>query len=327
MYLAGDIGGTKTHLALFTKEKSEYQVLREKKYPSKEYPDLTLILEDFLKEGSGKIEKMCLGIAGPIRDGVCRATNLPWVVDQKTLSKDLKIPLVALINDLEANAYGLMVLKDEDYYILQKGEPGYPGNAALVSAGTGLGEAGLYYNKGKLSPFPSEGGHSDFAPRNELEIELLFFLMKKYGKHISYERVLCGQGIVELYLFLVETKRELVCFHVNERMKTEDPAKVISEEGLKGTCPACQTALRLFCSIYGSEAGNCALKYMSLGGVYIGGGIAPKILPFLKSSEFISSFLEKGRMRPLLEKIPIKIVLKDKTALLGSVFYCENYLK
>jgi glucokinase len=325
MYLAGDIGGTKTHLAIFKQENGEYQMLKEKKYPSKEFGDFTTLIKEFV-EGFSNIEKMCLGIAGPIRNGVCRATNLPWVIDAKLLSKELGIKKVALINDLESNAYGLMVLKEEDFYLLNKGDSNYPGNGALISAGTGLGEAGLFFHKGRFVPFASEGGHTDFAPRDELEIALLRFLMKKYGSHISYERVLSGQGLVEVYHFLLDSKREKVCDFVEERMKSEDPAKVISEEGVKGSCSACKNALHIFCSIYGSEAGNCALKYMALGGLYIGGGIAPKILPFIPESAFLSSFLSKGRMKPLLEKIPIKIVLKEKTALLGSVFYCEKYL-
>lgn len=323
MYLAADIGGTKTHVAIY--KGGNYAPVTEKKYVSKDYDNIITILNDFLLGAKQKVDKICLGIAGPVKNGVCKTTNLPWVVDASEVAKAMGVEKVGLINDLEANAYGIKTLEDKDFHVLHKGDS-TKGNQALISAGTGLGEAGIVWVNGEHVPFACEGGHSDFAPRDDLEIELLHYLMGKYGSHISYERILCGKGIHELYCFLTETKRQISCFDVDERLKKEDPPKVISEAGVSGACIASVKALELFCSIYGSEAGNCALKYMAYGGIYIGGGIAPKILDVLVTSSFVSSFINKGRMKDLLQKIPIKVVLNEKTALRGSAYYCNKIL-
>jgi len=321
MYIAADIGGTKTHVALYKESSGKFTSIKDKIYPSQDHGSIEEILNKFLQGVNDPIDRMCLGIAGPIKEGICKTTNLPWVIDASKLSKELNIPYVYLINDLEANAYGIKVLGESDFFVLNKGVES-PGNQALISAGTGLGEAGLFWTGSEHVPFACEGGHVDFAPRDDLEIELLHFLMEKFGSHISYERVLCGNGIFELFDFIVKSKLEEPSREVLELIKTEPPPKVVSSMGSLGKCPACTRALKWFASIYGSECGNTALKFMSLSCVYIGGGIAPKIIDILKGDEFMKGFCDKGRFNSLLSKIPVKIVLNEDTALLGAAFYC-----
>jgi glucokinase len=325
MLLVADVGGTKTKIALF-KLKKPLQCVKEKSYPSKSFDIFWEIVNEFLKNEKVKVLKACFGVAGPVKNDKVQATNLPWVIDAKELAKNLKLPKVCLINDLEANAWGIRSLSEKDFVVLNKGEH-HPGNSALISAGTGLGEAGLYFDGKNYFPFACEGGHTDFAPRNDLEIELYQFLRKKYG-HVSYERVVSGPGIQELYDFLIDTKKEKKTF---DAKKLKDPTLHISEMGLKKRDLASVKALNWFISLYGSEAGNTALKFLALGGVFIGGGIAPKVLSLIKKkkldgfSSFMESFVDKGRMGDLLKAIPVKVVLEDRTALLGCAEYalCE----
>lgn len=316
MILAGDIGGTNTRLALFEQGKIAGP---EKKYPSRSYQGLEEIVREFL--GGKKVSRACFGVAGPVREGVCKATNLPWVVDAAQMSRSLQIPSVHLLNDLEANAYGIKVLKPEELALLHEGKK-QKGNQALISAGTGLGEAGLYWDGEKHHPFACEGGHSDFAPRNALEIELFVYLKKKYP-HVSYERVVSGPGLYEIYRFLIETGREKTSSQVEAEMKKGDPAAVVSEWGRLNKDLGCVHALDWFISLYGAEAGNLALKFLALGGVYIGGGIAPHILEKMKRG-FATAFADKGRFKPLLETIPIWVVLNDNAALLGAASYAAG---
>jgi glucokinase len=251
-------------------------------------------------------------------------TNLSWIVDSNELKRELKVKDVILMNDLEANAWGLRVLKQEDFYLLHAGTPGQTGNAALLSAGTGLGEAGLYWDGMEHRPFACEGGHTDFAPRNALEVEFFAYLTKLYPSHISYERVISGQGLVTIFRFLVETGREIPSQEVKKEMESRDPAAVISEWGNKQRDRACTHALEWFVSFYGAEAGNMALKLFSLGGVYLGGGIAPQILDTLKRGLFMKGFLSKGRFESLLKTMPIRIVLNDDAALLGAAEFIRR---
>lgn len=312
--LAGDIGGTHTRLALF--DRSERLVCRrEKKFSSKEFRGLEDIVREFL--GGDKVSNACFGIAGPVRNGRCQTTNLPWVVDAKALSQQLGINFVHLLNDLEANAYGICQLQPSELALLHPGDPGQVGNRALIAAGTGLGEAGLYWNGKEHLPFASEGGHSDFAPRNPIEVELLIYLQKKYG-HVSYERVVSGPGLIEIYQFLIDTSRGKINERLQKEMKERNPSTVISEAGRLNTDETCVKALDWFLSLYGAEAGNLALKYLSLGGFYIGGGIAPKLLDKFKEGVFHASFVDKGRFKPLLSSIPIWVILNDQAALLGA---------
>lgn len=311
MILAGDIGGTKTHLALYQGN----QCLYEEKYLSLNFNSLGDLVKQFLSSRTEKISCACFGIAGPVRDGECHATNLPWVLKASELSKELNIGQVFLINDLEANAWGLRALSAEEFLVLNEGKT-VQGHAALIAAGTGLGEAGIYWDGKKRHPFACEGGHVDFAPRNELEMELLRYLHKRFG-HVSYERVLSGPGLHNLYRFLVEMRLE------SEEDFTLDP-RVITDRALAGTSRACTRALDWFISLYASEAGNLALKLLAVGGVYLGGGIVPKILPFFKAEAFMKAFTAKGRFASLLAEIPVRVILNDNTALLGALEYAKE---
>ena len=315
MILAGDIGGTHTRFALFEGGRI---VVPEQKFPSQSYSGLEEIVREYLR--GKKIAKACFGVAGPVYEGVCKATNLPWVVDAAQLSKALQIPSVHLLNDLEANAYGLRVLKPNELYLLQKGNQKQKGNQALIAAGTGLGEAALFWDGKEHHPFACEGGHVDFAPRNEKEVELFFYLKKKFS-HVSYERVVSGPGIHEIYQFLIEKHLEKVSKQTEAEMNQRDPSAVISERGRLNQDPACVHALDWFLSLYGAEAGNLALKFLSLGGFYVGGGIAPHLSEKMKQGAFVSSFVEKGRFKSLLESIPIWVILNDNAALLGAASY------
>lgn len=309
--LAGDIGGTNTRLALL--EESGKVLQSRQTFSSKNYPDLKTIVEEFL----GKIvpDIACFGIAGPVEGSICRATNLPWIVDSRALEKETKIQTVYLINDLVASAYGTQVLQEEDVLVLHSGAP-QVGNQALISPGTGLGEAGMFWIKNHLHPFSSEGGHADFAPVGALQEELLLFLRRKFSGHISYERVLSGPGLKNIYLFLTEEKKQEA---IPTSVERPDFPKYITKNALEGACPACIETLNLFLAIYGAEAGNLALKFLAVGGVYLGGGIVPHIAPLLKKDLFMRSFLEKGRFRSLLQNIPVKVVLNDQAALLGAL--------
>lgn len=316
MILAGDIGGTRTRLAIFEKG----QKLIEKKFFSRNYSGLEKIISEFLKEEKRPIAKACFGVAGAIKQGICKATNLPWVIDSHFLSQNLQIPSVILLNDLEAHAYGVKELPKEQFLLIHPGDAAQRGNQALIAAGTGLGEAGLIWDGHSHRPFACEGGHTDFAPRNELEIELFLYLKKQF-EHISYERVVSGPGLFSLYRFLLDTHRETSSAETKREMEKKDPSFVVLEWGVKNKDPACTRALDWFISLYGAEAGNLALKFLCLGGLYIGGGIAPLIQDKLKKGPFLSSFLDKGRFAPLLESIPIWVILNEDTALLGAAAY------
>jgi glucokinase len=315
MILVGDIGGTNTRLALF----EQNTMVVEQKFLSSKYTCLEDIVLEFLKSQNKKISKACFGIAGPIRNGICQATNLPWIVNASNLSSTCRIASVALLNDLEAKAYGISMLKQDELYLLQKGEI-QKGNQALIAAGTGLGQAGLYWDGKNYCPFACEGGHTDFAPRNQLEIELLVYLQKKF-KHVSYERIVSGPGIYLLYRFLIETGKEKESRLVQEALTKQDPPLVISEWAIKHEDSACVHAIDLFLSLYGAESGNLALKMFSLGGFYIGGGIAPHMIDKMKKGSFLSSFSQKGRFQPLLESIPIYVILNDDASLLGAAYF------
>ena len=316
MILAGDIGGTKTRLALFRLAGERFDLRSEQSYPSREYHDLDGIVAAFRAAFPGEIREACFGIAGPVRDGRSQTTNLPWTIDARVLGRSLGLPRVRLINDLEANAYGIAALDPDDLFELRAGLPG-AGNAALIAAGTGLGEAGLFWDGTAHLPFATEGGHTSFAPADRLQDELLVYLRRKH-EHVSWERVLSGPGLYNVYLFLRDTGRGEESPSLAERLAREDPAAVISETAIEGRSPLAEQALELFVALYGAEAGNLGLKFMATGGVYVGGGIAPKILKALKGAAFVQAFLAKGRMKPLLETMPVRVILNDRTPLLGA---------
>lgn len=318
MILAGDIGGTNTRLAIF-----DGGVMKiEQKFLSKQYKSLEEIVVAFLKKEKKTITKACFGVAGPVRNGQCKATNLPWVIDIAHLRLACGIDSVSLLNDLEAKAYGLCNLKKEELFLLHKGVA-QVGNQALIAAGTGLGESGLYWNGKEHCPFACEGGHTDFGPRDALEIELLEYLQKQF-KHVSYERIISGPGIHLLYQFLIDSGKEKEPEHVKMAMEKKDPPLVISEFAIKHRDPVCLRVIHWFLSLYGAESGNLALKMLSLGGFYIGGGIAPHLVDLMKTGSFLPSFMNKGRFQPLLETIPIYVVLNDDASLLGCAFYAER---
>lgn len=303
-FLVGDIGGTKTELALVS---SGILFDRIEKFPSQKYESLEAIISKFL--GSEQVDMACFGVAGPIKNGICHTTNLPWIIESTKISKQFNLSNVFLLNDLTANAYGVNTLTKESFYTLNKGEEFKEGNQVIISPGTGLGEALMIYDGRKHLPISSEGGHTDFAPRNEREIELYRYLRDKFS-HVSYERILSGAGLIDLYSFLTDG--------IKKR------AEEITNEALSSETSKGRLALKWFCEILGAEAGNLALKGYALGGVFVGGGIPPKILEVLKLNDFMTGFLDKGRFNTLLKTIPVHIILDPNTALRGAAYYCES---
>src|SRR3974390_2847546 len=289
MILAGDIGGTSTRLAVFEVRNNVLRTVVERTYPSREHAGLREIVSRFVAEHRPDIEHASLGMAGALVGGRVKTPNLPWVIDAQDLAEELGLAATGLLNDLEANAYGVAALAASDLVPLNAGAPGAVGNAAVIAAGTGLGEAGLYWDGQRHHPFAAEGGHADFAQRNTMEIELLRYLLRNH-KHVSDERVLSGPGLHNIYNFLRDTGWANECAAVVEAMRSRDPAAVISQAGLDGSCRLCVRALDLCVAIYGAAAGNLALKIMATAGVYIGGGIAPKILAKLKDPAFMDAF-------------------------------------
>lgn len=322
MILAGDIGGTKTTLAFFTIDGDRLKLNVEDTYPSREHESLDEIISQFVSRNSLSVNYACFGVAGPVKDGRCETTNLPWIIDAKILAAELGIEGLWLINDLEATAYGIKALEPKYFAILNNGASDAKGNAAVIAAGTGLGEAGFYWDGRQHLPFACEGGHADFAPRNEIEMELLEHLLKAYS-HVSYERVLSGPGLFNIYSFLRETGRygKEPDWLSEKISRGDDPSSAVSESALAGNCELCVKAMDIFVSIYGAEAGNLALKTLATGGVYVGGGIAPKIIKKLTDGNFMKAFITKGRMEHLMQEMPVSVILNDKTALLGAARY------
>ncbi|HVW76948.1 MAG TPA: glucokinase [Alloacidobacterium sp.] len=324
MILAGDVGGTKVHLALYGFQNGELTHVRDKKFPAQEYSGLEVVTKRFLEEsGNPEVTAACFGVPGPVRQGRLKLTNLPWVLDSAELSSGLKIQHLFLINDLEANGYGIAELHADQIYVLSEGDASAVGNRALVSAGTGLGEAILVWNGKMHVPMASEGGHADFAPRNEEEIDLLRYLQKQLSGRVSFERVVSGIGLKNIYAFLRDEKGMEEPAWLKERMLQEDPNAVIGELGEAGTNELCVKTLEIFVSAYGAEAGNLALKVLSVGGFYLGGGIAPKILKTMKSGIFMNAFTDKGRLSELLVHMPVRIILESRAALMGAAAYAE----
>lgn len=316
--LAGDIGGTSARLAFFEVRAGSLVSLAEHTYPSRQYGALENIALEFASTAGIKAQRACFGLPGPVRDGRVVTSNLAWTVDASVMARALDLPSVTLLNDLEANAHGIACLGRGEYAALNPGASGAQGHLAVISAGTGLGEAGVFWDGREHWPFATEGGHADFAPRNDLEAELLRHLRARFGGHVSVERVLSGPGLANIYDFLRDSRQGASSSALDLELAAKDPAAAISAAALAGADPLCVQALDLFVSIYGAEAGNLALKTMALGGVYIGGGIAPKIIEKLREPLFMEAFLDKGRLRRVLEDIPVRVILNPKTALLGA---------
>jgi glucokinase len=329
MILAGDVGGTKVDLALFEFTAGKLVSLREQKYASKDFSGLEKVVEAFLEDsglsGNRKatVTAACFGVPGPVRHGKLKLTNLPWELDSRALSNNLKIDQLYLINDLEANGYGIPDLTPDQICTLSKGDPGATGNRALISPGTGLGEALLVWNGHSHVPLASEGGHADFAPRTDDEIELLQYLRREVGGRVSYERVISGMGLTSLYKFWRDIKRIEEPAWLEERMRLEDPNAVIGELGQTGGSELCRLALEAFVAVLGAEAGNMALRVLAVGGVYLGGGIVPKVLEKMKDGTFLRAFTDKGRLSDLLVQTPVRIILESRAALIGAAAYAE----
>ena len=281
MILAGDVGGTKVDLALCKFDRGQLLTVHDHKYHAREFPGLVQVVESFLDECKQTLGQpmdvgaACFGVPGPVRHGRLKLTNLPWMLDSAQLATYLKIPHVFLINDLEANGYGIGELTPDQILVLSKGDPAAEGNRGLIAAGTGLGEAILVWNGHSYLPMASEGGHSDFAARNEEEIELLRYLQKTLGGRVSSERVISGIGLANVYAYCRDVKRMPEPAWLKDRMRTEDPNAVIGELGESGASELCVEALNIFVSAYGAEAGNLALKILAVGGMYVGGGLPP----------------------------------------------------
>lgn len=325
LILAGDVGGTKSVLATFRAQGASVQPIHHRRFDNDDFSDFESVVRTFLAgaDSSGDIEGAGFGVAAPITGRRVRMTNRAWTIDADRLAEVLGGVRVSLLNDLEAMAHGIATLEDDDVVTLQDGTP-RPGNAALIAAGTGLGQAQLFWDGERHHPSASEGGHADFGPRNPLEAELLAYLWNEH-EHVSYERLVSGSGLHRIYRFLRDGGRgedpdELV----REIDAAEDPSIVISEAAQDGRSELCERALGLFVEIYGAEAGNLALKNLALGGLYIGGGIAPKILPHLQDGRFIEAFRAKGRYRPLMAEIPVNVVLNPHTALRGAARYAAE---
>jgi len=321
MILAGDVGGTKVHLALYDFTNGKLKYTREERFPAKDYSGLEAIVKEFL--GADQATAACFGVPGPVRDGRLRLTNLPWTLDSRELSANLGIQHVFLINDLEANGYGIPELASDKIFTLHAGDETTIGHRGLIAAGTGLGQALLIWDGNHHRPIASEGGHCDFAARSTREIALLEYLRAQLNGRVSWERVVSGLGIKNIYAFLRDVEKIDEPHWLRDRMKAEDPNAVIGQCAEDGTSFLCFETMKIFVSAYGAEAGNIALKVLATGGMYLGGGIAPKIIKTLQNGFFTQAFLDKGRLSPLLQSIPVRVILDDTCALLGAAAYAE----
>ena len=318
LILAGDLGGTNFRVAVF-RDDAEMTRLHFAKFHSADHSSIEEMVGLFLKDLTleSPLRTACFGVPGPNIAGIVTASNLGWKIEINALSKLIGVPRVEVLNDLESTAYGLSALLQTDLAPLQAGSGSHAGNQCVIAPGTGLGEAGLFWDGTRHTPWACEGGHADFAPTDELQHDLLTFLRREYGS-VSFERVVSGMGIANIYRFLRDTGRGVETPAVAREIMEQDAAAVIDRHAADGSCPLCRSTMDLFVRALGAEASNLALKTMSTGGVFLGGGIPPKILPLLRRPLFLESFLNKGRLRSLLETMPINVVLNDETALLGS---------
>lgn len=332
MILAGDVGGTKIHLALYNFVGGSLSPVRDEKFPAAEFTCLDEVVNAFLSSEDSKQQDVreevvacCFGCPGPVRDGRLKLTNLPWTLDVRDLQKSLGIQHIFLINDLEANGYGIPELAQDKIFTLHAGDASSVGHRGLIAAGTGLGECLLIWDPvlRRHLPIPSEGGHGDFAARNETEIALLQYLRRTLNGRVSTERVVSGLGIQNVYAFLRDDQKMEEPAWLRDRMKSEDPNAAIGACANDGTSEISVRTLEIVTAAYGAEAGNLALKLLALGGVYLGGGIAPKILKLLAGGKFMEAFLDKGRLSPMLQSIPVRVILDDTCALLGAAAYAE----
>jgi glucokinase len=317
LVLAGDIGGTKTHLGLFRMGRHRPEAVVIETYRSREASRLEGIVERFRKSHEMPVASACFGIAGPVYRGMCRTTNLPWVVSERRIRTRFQWDHVRLINDLAATALAVPLLGSRELVALNRAKARKGQNIALLAPGTGLGEALLVHLDGTYLPVSSEAGHVDFSPNSEDEIDLWRYLRKRFG-HVSPERVVSGPGLLNIYTWLRDGGRYREPQWLRNKLREADPARAITETALRKGHPLCSETMRVFLSVFGAAAGNLALTGMARGGVYLGGGICPKILPALKQGGFLKSFTSKGRFSDLMREIPVRVILNEKAALLGA---------
>ncbi|MGH7879538.1 MAG: glucokinase [Candidatus Binataceae bacterium] len=324
--VAGDVGGTKIHLGVYRADAGGLVMLDDRRYPTRECASLEAALANFL-HGDDTVAAACFGIPGPVIDGVGRPVNIPWEMREESITHALEGAPTRLLNDLEATAWGTLHLEDGEITTLQAGRPPRnPANVVVIAAGTGLGEAGMVRTTAGWHVVASEGGHADFAPRGAEQELLLRFLEREFD-HVSFERLVSGPGLHNIYRFLLSRSAEPEPEWLAARIRSDDPSVVIGEAGIKQQEPRCARALEIFAAIYGAEAAHLALKYLALGGVYVCGGIAPKILPVLRGGGFIRAFLDKGRLRATLEQIPVQVSLNEDTALIGAANFAAAMVR
>jgi glucokinase len=317
--LVGDIGGTKTALGLAHVHREQVALEAIREYPSAHFDSLDAVVRGYLKECGFAARFGAFAVAGPVAGRRSLATNLPWALDADAMERSLGLDGVALLNDLEATAWGLEVLGPDDLAEIHPGEP-TAGNRCIVAAGTGLGQAALFWDGVRHHPFATEGGHADFAPSDALESELLASLRAIFG-HVSWERLVSGQGIRNIYRFLSELRGGEAPDSVRAALDGGDAAAAIAQAAERALCPVCVETMALFFRLYGREAGNVALKQMARGGVYLAGGIAPKNLDALRRSAFLDGFFDKGRLQPLMRAMPVHVIVQSSTPLIGAARY------
>jgi glucokinase len=320
MLLAGDIGGTKVNLAIYSPEGGPKDPLHEKTFSSAKYSSLESVVEDFLKQTDQSVEYAAFGVAGPVIEGCADITNLDWEISEAHIKDELGLESVLLLNDLTATASAIPYLDENDHEYIAQGEAEPEGTIAVIAPGTGLGEAYLTWDGQRYRAHPSEGGHVDFAPTSALEFGLLRFLMDRFG-HVSYERICSGSGIPNIYQYFKVTGYAPEPEWLKEKLESvDDPTPIIMEAGISHIpeCELCRATINTFVTALGAETGNVALKFLATGGIYLGGGIPPRILPLLKSEKFYYSYRNKGRFEDILEKIPVTVILNPKAALIGA---------
>jgi glucokinase len=319
--LAGDIGGTKTNLAIYRATRTNLEMIHEIKVASPDYNSVANIIQDFIsKNGNELPDRICLGVAGPVLEGKAELTNLNWVLDSDELLKTFNVEKVSLINDLEAIAYGLASLEADEVVCLRQGNPLVRGNMAIIAPGTGLGEAGLYWDGKFYHPFPTEGGHCDFSPRTEEDFQLTQYLQSQYGI-VSWEKLVSGPAIFDIYRFLDQHRKSTAPAWLTKALNEDDPSAVISTAAEEDRDPVCVHTMELFIKYLARESANLVLKMKATGGLFIGGGIPPKIIPLLERISFFKHFMNCDRMHHLLEEVPIYIIKDEKSGLIGAACY------
>jgi glucokinase len=319
--LGGDAGGTKVNLAIFEATATDVKMIKSSTYHSGSFPSVNKILQQFIQENPDyKPQKICLGVAGPVFEGRVTVTNLPWYVDANEIAAATGISQVILLNDLEATAYGVAGLEENDFSILHAGDPEEGGNISILAPGTGLGEAGLFWDGQFHHPFATEGGHCDFSCRNESDLQLHDYMLKKY-KVVSWESIIAGPGIYSIFQFLCEIKKRTVSVAIEDKIKTSDPSAVVSEAAIEESDPVCVEAMRIFVRNLARECCNLILKMKSTGGLLLAGGVPPKIISLLQDPYFYDNLLDCDRMQDLVKKVPVKLILNDKAPMIGAGWY------